>query len=92
MTEACLLKLADILEGYAEDGIIRDLRQEISYGEYGLGLENLCERLFESDARLPKAVIADIADIADIAGLMRLPAERWNFVEALEEWPEDARE
>ncbi len=89
MTEARLLKLADILEGYAEDGIIRDLRQEISYGEYGLGLENLCERLFESDARLPKAVIADIADIA---GLMRLPAERWNFVEALEEWPEDARE
>ena len=89
MIAARLLKLADILEGYAEDGIIRDLRQEISYGEYGLGLENLCERLFESDARLPKAVIADIADIA---GLMRLPAERWNFVEALEEWPEDARE
>ncbi len=89
MTEARLLKLADILEGYAEDGIIRALRQEISYGEYGLGLENLCERLFESDARLPKAVIADIADIA---GLMRLPAERWNFVEALEDWPEDARE
>ncbi|MGI8647517.1 MAG: hypothetical protein DLM55_06805 [Acidimicrobiales bacterium] len=74
--------LAKCLEGYIDYGLLSDFRQEISYSEYGLGLENLCERLLESDCRLPKAILDDIAEAAR---LMQLPAERWDFVLTLEE-------
>ena len=88
MTEERLWMLARHLDGYVENDILRDLRQEISYGEYGLGLENLCEQLFESNARLPKVILDEIVEAAN---LMQLPAERWDFVMALEEWPEDTK-
>jgi len=87
MIEHRLLRLSDHLDRVVEPEIVGQLRKEVSYGEYGMGLENLCQQLFEADARLPKFVIDEIGEIA---GLMDLPADRWEFVSALEEWPEDA--
>ncbi len=73
--------LAKHLEGSIDSGLVNDLRKEISYGEYGVGLENLCEQLLESDYRLAKVILDEIAEAARF---MQLPTERWDFVMTLE--------
>lgn len=71
--EEHFLLLAQELDGYVATDVLDDFRREISYGEYGVGLENLCERLREFDARLPAAILDEIAWLAR---LMQLPDDR----------------
>lgn len=68
---------ADMLEGF---------EREIGYGEYGLGVENLCEQMYEAEVRLPRPIIDEIAGAARA---MDLPPQRWDMVFALEVRPND---
>ena len=70
------MQLLKELEGRVPDSIIGAARHDVGYGEYGLALENLCEQLFEFDARLTSS---DVSSIDALAVAMNLPVERWQF-------------
>jgi hypothetical protein len=78
--EERMVEMLERLARCAPAELIDQARTEVGYGEYGIGLENLCEGLYEVNAKLPQ----DILDsIAELAGAMDLSPERWEFVEIL---------
>ena len=75
-----MLDLLDQLAPFAPAPLVAQARAEVGYGEYGMGLENLCEGLYEGNAKLPQR---GIDSIAELAKTMNLSRERWEFVEIL---------
>lgn len=78
--EERMAEMLERLERCAPADLIDQARTEMGYGEYGIGLENLCEGLYEVNAKLPQHILDTIAELARAMGLL---PERWEFVEIL---------
>jgi hypothetical protein len=80
--EETILAFLDSLSGRAPATIIEDARRDVSHGEYGLAIENLCENLFEQDVSLSSAHLAELRHLATD---LDITTERWAFVLSLQD-------
>jgi hypothetical protein len=62
-------------------GEFEEIESLITHREWGVGLENLCQQLFEHDILVDRASLWAIRELAEE---MKMPAETWDFLETPE--------
>jgi hypothetical protein len=84
--EKRILDLLASLVSVAPSNVLDRARSEVSYGEYGIAIENLCDNLFELNARLSSDQLEEFARLAAEMGLRE---DRWAFIRTLVDSPTD---
>lgn len=64
-------RLIERLRGRIDDDVLDGLESYYRHGEYGLGIEHLCDELYERDQVLPEEVVQLVSDLGDSMSLQR---------------------
>ena len=77
LIETKMLALLHEFRGKLPDKVYSDIESLVLHREWGVGLENLCEQLYEINIPVEAEILEQIKELTE---LMQLSSKTWSFL------------